>query len=42
MGLVNTCTNYGYIQAHTKDMHDKEQLFPNDMILKVKLVDLPI
>ena len=22
----------GYMQAHTKDMHDKEQLFPNDMI----------
>ena len=32
MGLVHTCTKYRYMQAHTKDMHDKEQLFPNDMI----------
>ena len=32
MELVHTCTKYGYMQAHTKDMHEKEQIFPNDMI----------
>ena len=30
--LVQTCTKYGYMQAHTKDMHKKKHLFPNDMI----------
>ena len=32
MGLVHTCNNYGYMQAHTKDMREKEYLFSNNMI----------
>ena len=32
MELVHTCNKYVNMQAHTKDMHDKELLFPNDMI----------
>ena len=33
MGLVHTFTKYWYIQEHTKDMHEYEQLFPNNMIM---------
>ena len=36
MELVHTCTKYGYMQAHTKDMHEKELIFPNDMIFGSK------
>ena len=32
MVLVHTCTKYGYMQAHTKDMREKEQIFPKNMI----------
>ena len=32
MGLVHTCTKYRYMQAQTKDMHEQDQLFPNNMI----------
>ena len=32
MELVHTCTKYEYMQVRTRDMHEKEQLFPNDMI----------
>ena len=32
MELVHTCTKYGYMQPHTRDMHEKKQLFYNDMI----------
>ena len=32
MELVHTCTKYGYMQAHIKDIHDKEQLYPHNMI----------
>ena len=32
MGLVHTCTKYGYMKAHTKDMHEKEWLLPNEII----------
>ena len=32
MELVHTCTKYGCMQAHTKDRHEKEYLFPNNMI----------
>ena len=28
------------MQAHTKDIHEKEWLSPNDMILEVKSIDL--
>ena len=28
MGIVPTCTKYGYMEAHTKDIHDLEDLFP--------------
>ena len=31
MGLVDTCTKYGYMKAHTKDMHDYEELSPKNM-----------
>ena len=31
MELVHTCTKHGNMQAHTKDMHDKEELSPSDM-----------
>ena len=31
MELVHTCTKYMYMQAHTRDMHEKEYLFPNNM-----------
>ena len=34
MELVHTCTKYGYVQAHTKDMHEKEYIFPNNMIYR--------
>ena len=34
MELVHTCTNYWYMQAHTKDMHKEEQLFPNNMMFE--------
>ena len=30
MGLVHTCTKYGYMQEQTKDMHDLEELLPLD------------
>ena len=32
MELVHTCTKYGYMQAHTRDMHEEEELFPNNMM----------
>ena len=32
MELVHTCTKYGYMQVHTRDMHEEEQLIPNNMI----------
>ena len=31
IGLVHSCTNYGYMQSKTKDIHDKEELSSNDM-----------
>ena len=31
MGLVDTYTKYGYMQAHNKDMHDEEDISPDDM-----------
>ena len=34
MELVHTCTKYGYMQAHTKDMHEEESLFPNNMMFE--------
>ena len=34
IGLVQTCTKYGYMQANTKDMYEKEELIPNDMIFQ--------
>ena len=37
MGLIHTCTKYGYMQAHTKDMHEKEKLYPNNMIMESQL-----
>ena len=30
MELVHTCTKYGYMQAHTSDMRDLEQISPNN------------
>ena len=33
MELIDTCTKYGYMQEHTNDMHDYEQIFPNNMIM---------
>ena len=33
MELVNTCTKYEYMQPHTKDMQNKEQHFPRNMII---------
>ena len=30
--LVHTYTKYEYMEAHTKDMHEKEYLFPKNMI----------
>ena len=32
MELLHTFTKYRYIQAHIRDMHEKEKLFPNNMI----------
>ena len=32
MDLVHTCTKYGYMQAHTRDMHGEEELFSNNMM----------
>ena len=40
MELVHTGTKYGYIQEHTKDMHEKEQLFPNNMIMESQVSEL--
>ena len=40
MGLGHTCTKYGYMKAHTKDMHDYEQLFPNNMIMETQVSGL--
>ena len=40
MGLVHTCTEYGYMQAQTKDMHDLEQLFYNNMIMESQVSGL--
>ena len=40
MELVHTCTTYGYMQAHTKDMHEKGYLFPNNMIMESQVTGL--
>ena len=40
MRLEHTCTKYGYMQAHTKDMHEKGQLFPNNMIMESQVSGL--
>ena len=40
MELAHTCTKYGYMQAHIKDMHKKEQLFPNNMIMESQVSGL--
>ena len=32
MGLEHTFITYRYMQAHAKDMHEYEYLFPNNMI----------
>ena len=42
MRLVHTCTKYGFMQVHTKDMHDQEELSPNDLNYgKPSQLDLP-
>ena len=40
MELVHTCTKYGYMQLHTEDMHEKGQLFPNNMIMESQVSGL--
>ena len=32
MELVHTCTKYGYMQAHTSDMPEGEEIFPKNMM----------
>ena len=32
MELVHTCTKYGYMQAHTRDMPEGEEIFPKNMM----------
>ena len=34
MELVHTCTKYGYMHSHTKDLYEKGYLFPNNMIME--------
>ena len=40
MGLVHTCTKYGYIKEHTKDKNEQEQLFTNNMIMESQVSGL--
>ena len=40
MELVHTCSKYVYMQAHTKDMHEEEQIFPNNMMFESQVSGL--
>ena len=40
MGLVHTCSKYGYMEAHTKDMNEKGYLFPNNKIMESQVTGL--
>ena len=40
MELVHFCNKYGYMQAQTRDMNEKEQIFPNNMIFGSQVSEL--